>query len=261
MLVFVRTFECSFVCLSDENLSRALNLHLKAVWKKSTQVFTDLLIASNLRLAEYRPPHNGQCSRDSFVLCVVCPPIRGQYSGHVICLHQTVLSRFTQGLHWEASQSGQVHCAADESGMCIKLRSARSGHGVVLHHFPSPVSVAWQLQVFSSLVVTLLLLVIRLSCMFPHQERYALCPHYLTTERVTLGPRAASSVADITPGTVASCGHMTWAPGRRLSPWMSTDRNISPGLQAAATPAHTSGEVTTATVTWEVPGAWKQLLW
>ena len=180
------------------------------------------------------------------MLCVVCPPIRGQYSGHLICPNRQYCLVFVKVSSDEASQSGQVHCAADESGMCIKLRSERSGNGVVLHYFPSPVSVAWQLQVLSSLVVTLLLLVTRLSCMFPHQGRHSLCPHYLTTERVTLFPRAASSVEDITSRTAASCGHKTRAPGRRFSHWMSTDRNMSPGLQAAATLAHTSWEETTA---------------
>ena len=101
------------------------------------------------------------------------------------------------------------------------------------------------LQVFSSLVVTLLL-IIRLSCIYHRQGCHALCPHYLTTEFITLIPRLASCVADLTLRTAVSCGHQTRAPGRRLSPWMSRDLTMSPGLQAAATSAHTSWEDTTA---------------
>ena len=101
------------------------------------------------------------------------------------------------------------------------------------------------LQVFSSLVVTLLLLITRLSCIYPHQGRHALCLHYLKTELFTLLPGAASSVADGTLRTAASCGHQTRAPGRRLSHWMLGERNMSPGLQPAAS-AHTSWEVSTA---------------
>ena len=96
------------------------------------------------------------------------------------------------------------------------------------------------LQVFSLLVVTLMLT--RLSCMFHHQGRHALCPHYLTTECNTLFPRAASSVVDLSLTSAASCGHQSQAPGRTLLPWMTLESSMSPGHQAA-TPAHTSWEV------------------
>ena len=139
---------------------------------------------------------------------------------------------------------------------CYKQIFHHSQEGVTDRHGQSylqnaisDLKIFCMLQVFSSLVVNTLLLVTRLSCIFHHQGRHALCPHYLTTERVTLFPMAASSVADmtLTPGTAAYSGHQTRAPGRRLSPWMSADGTTSPGLQAAATTGHTSWEVATAT--------------
>ena len=77
--------------------------------------------------------------------------------------------------------------------------------------------ISYVLQLFSSLVVTLtiMLLVTRLSCMFPHQGRHAPCPHYLMKERATLFPRAASCVAEMAVRAAYS-GHQTRAPGRRL---------------------------------------------
>ena len=103
------------------------------------------------------------------------------------------------------------------------------------------------LQVFSSLVVMLFLLLLsRLSCMFHQQGRHALCLHYLMTDTITLFltlfPRAAFSVADITLRKAAYSGHQARAPGRRLLHWMSSDGAMSPGHHSH-TPEHTSWEV------------------
>ena len=82
--------------------------------------------------------------------------------------------------------------------------------------------------------------------MYHQQMHRALCPHYLAKEDITLLPRAASSVVEGAEAVVtASSGLQTRAPGRLPSAWMSGDMNMSPGLQAVGTSAHTSWEVTT----------------
>ena len=64
---------------------------------------------------------------------------------------------------------------------------------------------------YITLVTLTLFVVTRLSCLCHQQERHAPFPYYLTTERITLFPRMASSVAVVylAPGT-ASC--LQWTP-------------------------------------------------
>ena len=152
-----------------------------------------------------------------------------------------VLSRFPPGLRWwgESVKSSLLCCCWIRSQKSVTNRHGQSNR---TNNVASKDILCISLQEFSSLVVTLI--VTRLSCMCHQQVHHAPCPHYLAKEDITLLPRAASSVAEGAEAVVtASSGHQTRAPGRLPSAWMLGDMNMSPGLQAAATLAHTSWEV------------------